>query len=86
MLFADYRKSNRVTVWDFHPILRMGECINSLGDSLIFSTLDPNRVYWQVYINHIFQDKTAFTLVRTKGCLNSQEYHLCCKIPLARFN
>jgi len=38
----DDRKLNLMTVKDAYPIPRMDECIDSLGDSRVFSTLDCN--------------------------------------------
>lgn len=39
----------------------MGAFIDSLGNAIIFSTLDTNRGYWQVKIKHIDRHKAAFT-------------------------
>ena len=41
----DYRKLNLMTVKDAYPIPRMDECIGSLGDARVFSTLDCNAGY-----------------------------------------
>lgn len=38
----DYRRLNTVKIRDSYPIPRMYECIESLGDAQIFSTLDCN--------------------------------------------
>jgi hypothetical protein len=35
-----YRKLNAITVRDSYPLPRMDECIDSLGDAKIFTTLD----------------------------------------------
>ena len=43
--FIDYRRLNSMTVRDAYPIARMDECIDSLGDTVIFSTLDCNSCY-----------------------------------------
>ena len=45
---VDYRRLNALTRRDSYPIPRMDECIDSLGDTTIFSTLDCNSGYWQV--------------------------------------
>jgi hypothetical protein len=37
---VDYRKLNAITVRDYYPLPRLDECIDSLGDSKIFTTLD----------------------------------------------
>jgi Reverse transcriptase (RNA-dependent DNA polymerase) len=39
----------------------MDECIDSLRDARIFSTLDCNSGYWQIPVHPNDQDKTAFT-------------------------
>lgn len=57
----DYRKLNALTVSSSYAIPRMDECIASLGDTLIFSTLDANRGFWQVEIDDADRDKQGFT-------------------------
>jgi hypothetical protein len=39
---VDYRRLNMITVPDTYPLLRMDECIDSLGDATVFTTLDCN--------------------------------------------
>lgn len=39
----------------------MDDCINTLGDSHVFTTLDANPGYWQVKIREEDKHKTAFT-------------------------
>jgi hypothetical protein len=39
----------------------MDECIDSLGDATIFSTLDCNGGYWQIPVLPEDRDKTSFT-------------------------
>ena len=57
---VDYRKLNGVTARDSYPLPRMDECIDSLGDSNYFTTLDCNSGYWQVEIAEEDCDKTTF--------------------------
>ena len=38
----------------------MDECIDSLGDATIFTTLDANWGYWQIEVNPEDREKTAF--------------------------
>lgn len=38
----------------------MDECIDSLRDTTIFSTLNDNSGYWQVEIDGVDRDKTGF--------------------------
>ena len=37
---VDYRKLNALTIKDSYPLPRMDECLDSLGDATMFSTLD----------------------------------------------
>jgi hypothetical protein len=49
LLFCvDYRKLNAVATRDTYPLPRMDECIDSLGDAHIFTTLDCNSGYWKI--------------------------------------
>jgi Reverse transcriptase (RNA-dependent DNA polymerase) len=57
----EYRRLNALTVKDSYPLPRMDECIDSLGDATIFSTLDCNSGYWQISVHPDDQDKTTFT-------------------------
>ena len=58
---VDFRKLNEMTVRDTYPLPRMDDCIDSLGDATVFSTLDANWGYWQVNIAPRDWDKTTFT-------------------------
>jgi Reverse transcriptase (RNA-dependent DNA polymerase) len=57
----DYRRLNAITVRDSYPLPRMDECIDSLGDARVFSTLDCNSGYWQIPVNPGDREKTTFT-------------------------
>ena len=57
----DYRRLNTVTVRDSYPLPRMDECIDSLGDARVFSTLDCNSGYWQIPVSPADKEKTTFT-------------------------
>ena len=57
---VDYRRLNAVTVRDSYPLPRMDECIDSLGDATVFTTLDCNSGYWQVEVAEEDRDKTTF--------------------------
>jgi len=57
---VDYRKLNAVTVRDTYPLPRMDECIDSLRDANIFTTLDCNSGYWQVPVSPGDRDKATF--------------------------
>jgi hypothetical protein len=49
-----------MNIKDSYPLPRMDECLDSLGDAVIFSTLDCNSGYWQIPIDKKDRDKTAF--------------------------
>jgi hypothetical protein len=42
---VDYRKLNNLMERDVYPLPRLDECIGSLGDAVVFSTLDANSGY-----------------------------------------
>ena len=58
---VDYRRLNATTVGDAYPIPRMDECIDSLEDARVLSTLDANSRYGQIPIAPKDQDKTTLT-------------------------
>jgi hypothetical protein len=57
----DYRRLNALTLKESYPLPRMDDCIDSLGDATIFSTLDCNSGYWQIPVLPEDRDKTSFT-------------------------
>jgi RNase H-like domain found in reverse transcriptase/Reverse transcriptase (RNA-dependent DNA polymerase)/Integrase zinc binding domain/Integrase core domain/Chromo (CHRromatin Organisation MOdifier) domain/Retroviral aspartyl protease len=57
----DYRRLNALTVRDSYPLPRMDECIDSLGEARVFSTLDCNSGYWQIPVDPADRAKTTFT-------------------------
>jgi Reverse transcriptase (RNA-dependent DNA polymerase) len=58
---VDYCKLNNLTERDVYPLRRLDECIDSLGDAVVFSTMDANSGYWQVLMHPDDRDKTTFT-------------------------
>lgn len=50
-----------MTKRDRYPIPRVDECIDSLGDAAVFSTLDANNYYFQIETDEAYRDYTAFT-------------------------
>lgn len=50
-----------MTIWYSYPVPRIDECIDSLGVTTIFSTLDGNSKYWQVEIAEEDRHKIGFT-------------------------
>jgi hypothetical protein len=57
----NYRRLNALTMRDSYPLPRMEECIDSLGDAKIFSTLNCNSGYWKIPVHPDDRAKTTFT-------------------------
>ena len=57
----DYRRLNAKAVPDAFPLPRTDDCLDSLGDAEIFTTLDCNVGYWQVPVAPEDRNKTTFT-------------------------
>lgn len=70
---VDYRNLNSITVRGTYCLPRMDECIDSLGDTTVCTTLDAKSGYQQVPIADNDHEKTAFVchagLYRFKGML-----------------
>ena len=58
---VDFRKLSNVTVKDAYPLPNAEELIDELSGSQWFSTLDLASDYWQVELDPIDREKTAFT-------------------------
>jgi RNase H-like domain found in reverse transcriptase/Reverse transcriptase (RNA-dependent DNA polymerase) len=58
---VDYRGLNAVTKRDVYPLLRLDECVNSLGSAAYFSTLDANPGFWHIPLDEASKDKTSFS-------------------------
>jgi len=57
----DYRRLGERTVKDAYPVKRMNDCLDSLGDATVFSTLDCSAGYCQIPVAAEDRDKTTFT-------------------------
>lgn len=57
----DCRKLNIVTVRDAYPIQERDECLDSLAEMSIFSTLYAKLGYWQIEIDAQDSDIVTFT-------------------------
>jgi len=45
---VDYRRLNNITKKDADPLPRMEDCLDSLGDAQVFTSLECTAGYWQV--------------------------------------
>ena len=75
----DFRKLNRLTRKDSHPLPRIGKTLNSLVGSAIYSTFDLTSGFWQVPMAEESKQYTAFTL----GCMGLFE---CDRMPFGLCN
>jgi len=58
---VDYRRLNNIIKKDVYPLPRIEDCLDSLGDAQVFTSLDCTAGYWQVPLHKEDQEKTAFT-------------------------
>ena len=56
----DFRKLNRVTVFDPEPIPNPQDLFASLSKSCFFTKLDLTKGYWQIPMEECDKEKTAF--------------------------
>ena len=56
----DYRKLNRVVVFDAEPIPNIEEMFTKLSNAVFFSKLDLTKGYWQIPVKENERDITAF--------------------------
>ena len=57
----DYRKLNDMTKKDAYPLPRIEECLDALNGCMYFCTMDLASGYWQVAMDLLDIEKTAFT-------------------------
>ena len=57
---VDWRKINKVTRKDVHPIPRIDDTLDRLSGSKYFSSLDLASGFWQVELEEESKEKTAF--------------------------
>eukprot|EP00171_Calliarthron_tuberculosum_P001458 IDg1458t1 len=60
-LCIDYRRLNAVTKRNSYPLPRMDDCLDSLGNARVFTSLDANWGYWQTPMAPEHVPQTAFT-------------------------
>jgi len=58
---VDYRRLNNITKKGAYPLPRIEDCLDSLGDAKVFTSLYCTAGYWQVPLRKVDQEKTAFT-------------------------
>jgi len=58
---VDCRRLNIITKKDAYPLPRMEDCLDSLGDARVFTSLDCKAGYYQVPLRPADREKTAFT-------------------------
>jgi len=59
--YVDYLRLNNIKKKDAYPLPRMEDCLDSLGDAQVFTSLDCTAGYWQVPLRKEDQEKTALT-------------------------
>ena len=57
---VDFRKVNKITKKDSYPLPLISESLEALGGAKFFSSLDLVLGYWQVEIDPVSREKTAF--------------------------
>ena len=57
---VDYRKLNRITRKDCHPLPRIDDLLDSFQGLTCFTTLDLASEYWQIEVDSADCEKTAF--------------------------
>lgn len=57
---VEYRNLKKMKIKDSHTFHRMDECIDSLGEAKVITTLDAYSGYWQVLISPKDTHKTSF--------------------------
>ena len=60
-LCVDYQELNKNTIPDRHPIPRIRETLDSLGEKSWFTILDQGKEHHQGFIGEKSQPLTAFT-------------------------
>ena len=58
---VDYRQLNAKMVPDAYPLPRIDDCLDSLVEAEIFTTLDCSAGFWQVLVAPEDRDKDTFT-------------------------
>ncbi|XP_076383741.1 uncharacterized protein LOC143260987 [Megalopta genalis] len=57
---VDYRRLNNITKKDSYPLPRIEDTLDALDGSCWFSTIDLQSGYWQISMDPVNKEKTAF--------------------------
>ena len=74
---VDYRQLNERTVKDTYPLPRIDDCLDTLGGSTWFSTMDLRSGYHQVAVDDRDAMKTTFVTRRGTFAFNVMPFGLC---------
>lgn len=74
---VDYRRLNSLTQKDSFPLPRIDSCLDSLGGSTYFSTLDLRQGYFQLPMAPKDKQKTAFITRRGIWAFKVMSFGLC---------
>ena len=74
---VDYRQLNERTIKDTYPLPRIDDCLDTLGGSTWFSTMDLRSGYHQVALDSRDADKTTFITRRGTFAFNVMPFGLC---------
>jgi hypothetical protein len=74
---VDYRQLNEKTVKDSYPLPRIDDCLDTLGGSVWFSTVDLRSGYHQVAMDQEDARKAAFVTRRGTFAFTVMPFGLC---------
>lgn len=74
---VDYRKLNAVTKKDNYPLPRIDDILDTLNNSVYFTTLDQAWGYWQIPLSETDREKTAFITYNGLYEFNVLPFGLC---------